>query len=98
MKKRKIDAERLRRAVHLDVRADGEGAWVVTGGAAPHRVTELWGMMECNCADRAIRRTRCKHLLAWALATGHPAALRGLREVVGGGGVARGPKTPEAET
>lgn len=83
MKKRKLDPERLRRAVHLDVTPDGEGQWLVTGGDSSHKVSRVWEGMECDCADRAIRRTRCKHLLAVALSIGHPVALKALREIVG---------------
>lgn len=76
------DPARLRRAVHLDVDPLDSGAWTVTGGAEPHRVTERGRRLDCDCTDRRIRGVGCKHVLAVALHRGHTAVLRELRAIV----------------
>jgi hypothetical protein len=76
-----IDLERLRRAVHLDVRELGPARYQVSGGEQPHLVT-LEPTPACDCADCRYRSVRCAHRLAVALHCGHPAVLARLRELV----------------
>lgn len=78
---RTIDPARLARAVHLDVEHDIDG-WTVTGGSAPHRVTDHYGRLDCDCTDRQLRGTGCKHILAVLLRRGHPAVLVELRGLI----------------
>lgn len=82
MSRRKgLDPQRLRRAVFLDVKQDGDGAWIVEGEHA-HRVTNWHGQWSCSCADRAYRKAGCKHLLCVLLSMGNPVVLRALRKIV----------------
>lgn len=77
-----IDPRRLARAVHLDAEPDGDGAWLVSGGASVHRVTYDGDRYDCGCQDRALRRGGCEHVVRVLLGKGHPTALRALREIV----------------
>lgn len=71
-----IDAGRLSRALRLSVEPVKGGVWRVSGGAACHIVTRDGS---CDCVDHATRRTRCKHVLAVALARLDRELLNGLR-------------------
>ncbi|GGR17169.1 DEAD/DEAH box helicase [Deinococcus ruber] len=65
------DPLRLQRARALAVVQDGDG-YLVTGGAAPHRVTAA---LACDCLDHT-RRRRCKHVLATERFLGNAAIVR----------------------
>ena len=79
-----VEPNRLRRALFLTVTPKGAGTWEVRGGREPHFVTEHDGPPDCDCVDRRVRGTECKHLLAVMLPWEHPAVLRGLRDLVQG--------------
>lgn len=76
-----VDAGRLSRALHLSAEPLDEGAWLVSGGAAYHVVA---ADTSCDCVDYATRRTRCKHVLAVALARLDRDLLAGLRALDSG--------------
>jgi helicase len=57
-----IDPYRLRRALDLQVRLQGEG-FAVCGGLEPHRVVGRGDHTSCDCADFA-KGYACKHVLA----------------------------------
>jgi len=57
-----VNQYRLRRALDLNVRQQGEG-FEVSGGLEPHRVRLEVGKLGCDCGDFAKGET-CKHLLA----------------------------------
>ena len=54
------------RARELTVTGEGEGAWTVTGGTAPHRVWREGAGLACDCQDFAAGH-RCKHVRAVSL-------------------------------
>ncbi len=85
MNAQRIDSNRLRRALFLDVAPHAEGRWTVTGGAEPHLVTRArTGSVRCDCLDALYRpQVRCKHNLAVALSRGERHVLTGLRELLG---------------
>jgi helicase len=60
--KSSVDPYRLRRALELSVRRDGDG-FTVSGGLDAHRVVLVNGGMRCDCADFA-QGHECKHSLA----------------------------------
>ncbi len=62
------DLNRVARAIHLDVEPLPSGRWIVTGGSAPHIVSQG----ACDCTDFVLRGAPCKHLLAVALRRGDP--------------------------
>lgn len=75
------DAERAARGVLLEVEELADGRFLVTGGAAPHTVS-LEPFLDCDCADRAVRQTVCKHLRAVLGRRGDPETWELLAEVV----------------
>jgi len=83
-RRKRIDLDRLRRAVRLDVQPDGMAGFIVSGGAEEHHVRfdGRWKRYTCSCPDRAIRGVACKHLLRIGIELGTPAITRALREVV----------------
>jgi L-asparaginase II len=70
--------------VHLDAEESAPGRYVVTGGAAPHEVTEsATGTLACDCADAACRAgIECKHVLRVKLMRADPAVMAALKDVV----------------
>jgi hypothetical protein len=77
-------ADRLRRAVHLDVARLEARAWRVTGGNAPHivRAIDTAPGYTCDCEDQRIRRRNCKHVIAVRLYAGDSRVIRALRSIV----------------
>jgi hypothetical protein len=71
---------RLARAVHLDAKPLGNGAWLITGGTTDHRVGPQGS--ECDCADWRVRGGPCKHVLAVQLRLGDVETIRALRTIV----------------
>jgi helicase len=57
-----VDPYRLRRALDLEVRQQGDG-FSVSGGLEPHRVRRKGRKLSCDCADFSKGHT-CKHILA----------------------------------
>ena len=57
-----IDPYRLRRALDLKVRKQGDG-FAVDGGLEPHRITCTTEQLSCDCTDFA-KGHACKHVLA----------------------------------
>lgn len=58
----KVDPYRVRRALDLKVRRQGD-TFLVSGGLEPHRVEKMKGEYRCDCADHA-KGHACKHTLA----------------------------------
>jgi hypothetical protein len=74
----RIDPERLRRAIWLDVERVRHGEYLVNG----HTVTGT-DALTCDCADSGMRPdVLCKHRLAVLLHRGAPEVLALLRELV----------------
>lgn len=71
-----IDAFQLRRVLAMTVRpADEPGAYVVTGGVAPHEVhEEITAGYECDCEDATLGH-HCRYVLAVRMARGGPEVL-----------------------
>lgn len=69
-----IDPARLRRAVHLDASPLPSGGWTVGDWTVDPR-------HGCDCPDRTIRGTVCKHMLRTRLEGLDPDILHALREV-----------------
>ena len=71
----RIDPDRLRRALHLDVTPLPSGDFTV----GEYHVSPVWG---CCCPDRRIRGATCKHEIATRLARLDADILNALREVL----------------
>ena len=77
-----IDADRLARAVWLDVKAVAPGRYLVSGGADSHVVVIDGGFVRCDCIDSQRVGDACKHALACRLCGGDPIVVRALRTLV----------------
>ena len=71
----RIDPDRLRRALHLDVTPLPSGDFTV----GEYHVSPVWG---CTCPDHRIRGVSCKHLLATRLHRLDPDIRNALKEAV----------------
>jgi helicase len=69
-----VEPYRLRRALDLKVRRQGDG-FAVSGGLEPHRVACSGEHLNCDCADFAKGHT-CKHVLAVRLQQKDPELIR----------------------
>jgi len=81
-RRKRLDPARLRRALFLEAEPAGPGAWIVSGGAAVHRVEEHRGRLTCDCIDHAVRGGACKHIVRALLCPLHPVILAALRTLV----------------
>jgi len=58
-----VEPYRLRRALDLKARRQGDDGFAVSGGLEPHRVVRRGDDLSCDCADFSKGQT-CKHVLA----------------------------------